>query len=59
MDKRGYRAKEAAIYLGISLSGFWALVKEEVIAKIRLSERVTIFEKEELDRYIESKKNVQ
>ena len=58
MDKRGYRAKEAAGYIGISLSGFWKLVKEKVIAKIILSERVTIFEKEELDRYIESKKNV-
>lgn len=58
MEKRGYRAKEAAGYMGISLSGFWALVKDGLIAKIILSERVTIFEKDELDRYIESKKNV-
>ena len=59
MEKRGYRAKQAAEYMGISLSGFWLLVKEGFIEKIRLSERVTIFEKSELDRYIESKKNVQ
>ena len=59
MEKRGYRAKDAANYMGISLSGFWLLVKDGFIAKIKLSERVTIFEKEELDRYIEGKKNVQ
>lgn len=59
MNKRGYRAKEAAGYIGISLSGFWKLVQEKEIAKIILSKRVTIFEISELNRYIESKKNVQ
>lgn len=58
MEKRGFRAKQGAEYLGISLSGFWLFVKQGKIAPVKLSERVTIFEKSELDRFIDSRKEV-
>ena len=59
MERQNFRAVQAAEYLSISLSGFWLLVKQRKFTPIKLSERVTIFEKEDLDRFIESKKNVQ
>lgn len=59
MEKQNFRAVQAAEYLGISLSGFWLFVKQGKFTPIKLSERVTIFQKEDLDNFIKSKKNVQ
>ena len=57
--KQTFRAKQAAEYLSIGLSTFWLFVKQGKFTPIHLSERVTIFERQDLDRFIESKKNVQ
>lgn len=54
IDKKYYRAKEACIYLGISRSGLWLYVKQEKIKAIKLTERVTVFNKDELDRFVEN-----
>ncbi|GIU00547.1 hypothetical protein TSL6_10530 [Sulfurovum sp. TSL6] len=47
--KQNYRAKEAAEYLGIALSTIWLYAKQGRLTPIKLSPRITIFKKEELD----------
>lgn len=51
-EKQNFRAKEAAKYLGVGLSTVWLYVKQKKITAIKLSDRVTIFKKENLDRFI-------
>jgi len=46
------RAKEAHKYLGISLSGFWLFVAQKKVKAYKISERVTIFKRSELDAFI-------
>ena len=48
------RPKEAHKYLGIGLSTLWLYVKQEKIKAIKLSDRVTIFKKSDLDAFIVS-----
>ena len=50
------RAKEASRYLGVGLSTIWLYAKQRKITPIKLSERVTIFARDELDKFIESNK---
>ena len=47
-----FRAKEASKYLGVGLSTIWLYAKQGKITAIKLSDRVTIFKKEDLDRFI-------
>ncbi|RXJ77406.1 hypothetical protein CRU86_05745 [Aliarcobacter skirrowii] len=54
-EKRGFRPKEGAEYLGVSLSQFWNLVKVGEIKTIKLSDKVTISTKEVLDNFLDSK----
>ena len=49
------RAKEAHKYLGVGLSTLWLYVKQEKIKAIKLSDRVTIFTKSNLDAFIASR----
>jgi len=46
------RAKEAAKYLSCGLSTVWLYAKQKKITAIKLSDRVTIFKKEDLDNFI-------
>ena len=48
------RAKEASKYLGIGLSTLWLYVKQGKIKPIKLSKRVTVFKKIELDDFVNS-----
>lgn len=50
-----FRPKQGAKYLGMSLSGYWALIKEGVIPTIKLSPRVTVTPKKALDEFVESR----
>lgn len=54
MTNQNMRAKEASKYLGVALSTFWLYVKQGKIRAYKLSDRVTIFKKDELDALIES-----
>lgn len=54
-EKRGYRPKESAVYLGVSLSQFWNLVKKGELQTVKLSASVTIITKENLDNFLDSK----
>lgn len=49
------RPSEASHYLGVGLSTLWYYVKQGKIKSIKLSPRVTIFKKEELDNFIAQK----
>lgn len=49
------RPKEAAKYLGCGLSTVWLFAKQGKIKPIKLSDRITIFKKEDLDRFIGSR----
>lgn len=48
------RAKEASKYLGIGLSTLWLFSKQKKLKPIKLSPRVTIFKKSDLDEFINS-----
>jgi excisionase family DNA binding protein len=48
------RAKEASQYLGIGLSTLWLYAKQGKLKPIKLSQRVTIFKKSDLDQFINS-----
>ena len=51
--KKNYRPKEVAEYLGIGLSTVWLYIKQGKLKKTKLSDRVTVITKDELDRFIE------
>ncbi len=46
------RAKEASKYIGVGKSTIWLYAKEGKITAYKISDRVTIFKKEELDAFI-------
>ncbi len=50
--KQNYRAREASEYLGVGLSTVWLYAKQKKLTAIKLSDRVTIFRKSDLDRFI-------
>lgn len=50
--QENYRAKDVAIYLSCGLSTVWLYAKQGKITPIKLSDRVTIFKKEDLDNFI-------
>ena len=52
MEKKLYRPKEAAAYLGIGNSTFWLYVKRGMLSVKKLSERVTVIDKQQLDNFI-------
>ncbi len=47
--KENFRAKEAAKYLGISIATVWLYAKQGRLNPIKLSPRITIFKKDDLD----------
>jgi len=56
MSKKYYRAHEAAEFLGIGVSTVWLYAKQQKLHTIKLSKRVTVFDIEELNRFIEQAK---
>lgn len=50
-----FRVKEAAKYLGVAVNTIWQYSKEGKIKAVKLSDRVTIWTKSELDRFITSR----
>jgi len=50
--KQNYRAKEAAEYLGLALSTIWLYSRQGRLNPIKLSPRITVFKKEDLDNLI-------
>jgi predicted site-specific integrase-resolvase len=50
--KENYRAKEASLYLGVAISTIWLYAKQGKLTPIKLSSRVTVFKKEDLDHLV-------
>jgi excisionase family DNA binding protein len=46
------RPKEVAKYLGIGLSTVWLYAKQGKLKPYRISERVTVFKRDEVDAFI-------
>jgi len=47
--KQNFRAKEAAEYLGIAISTVWLYAKQGRLNPVKLSPRITVFKKSDLD----------
>jgi predicted DNA-binding transcriptional regulator AlpA len=54
-----FRDKQAAQYLGVSTSTVWLYAKRGNLHPVRLSPRVTIFKKSDLDAFITSQVEAQ
>ena len=52
------KAKEVAEYIGIGLSTTWLYAKRGLLKPIKLSPRVTVFRKSDIDAFISSKEVV-
>lgn len=50
-----FRAKQVSIYLKIGLSTVWAMAKNQKITAIKISPRVTLFSKKEIDQLIKDR----
>jgi excisionase family DNA binding protein len=48
-----FRPKEAAKYLGVSESCIWQLLKRGDLTRYKLSPKVTVLKKSELDEYVQ------
>ncbi len=53
-QKQNFRAKEAAEYLGIARSTIWLYAKQGRLNPIRLSPRITVFKREDLDNLVQN-----
>ena len=51
------RVKEASKYLGVGVSTIWLYAKQGKLNPIKLSPRVTIFKREDLDQLVNSSNN--
>jgi len=49
IEKKYYRPKEVAEYLSIGLSTVWHMVKNGKLTSIKISPKVTVFDKNEID----------
>jgi len=50
--QENYRAKDAARFLSCGLSTVWLYAKQGKLNPIKLSDRVTIFKREDLENFI-------
>jgi excisionase family DNA binding protein len=57
-EKRYMRPKEVAEYLSIGLSTVWLYAKQGKLTAKKLSDRVTVFEVQELNELFENNKAV-
>jgi len=51
-EQKYMRAKQVSKYLGIGLSTVWHMAKHGKIKAIKLTDRVTVFSKDEIDDLI-------
>ena len=54
MSKKYLRAKEVAQYLGVGLSTVWRYAKTGKLTAKRISQRVTVFDIDEVNKLINS-----
>ncbi len=54
MEKRYYRAKEIAVYLGVSITTIWNYAKKGKLTSKKLSDSVTVFDIKEVEKLFDS-----
>ncbi|MDD2782297.1 helix-turn-helix domain-containing protein [Sulfuricurvum sp.] len=55
IDQRNLmRDREAASYLGVGVSTVWMFSRQKKIKAIKLSPRITVWSKADLDEYVQS-----
>lgn len=57
MLQQNLRAKQAAQYLGVGLSTIWLYAQQGKLHPVKLSARVTVFKKSDLDALIDFLQN--
>lgn len=55
MEKRYYRAKEIAVYLGVTITTVWNYASKGLLTPIKLTSNATVFDIKEVEKLIESK----
>ena len=55
MEKRYYRAKELANYLGVSVTTVWNYAKAGLITPIKLTSQATVFDINEAENFVKSR----
>ncbi len=53
LQPRGVRIPAAAIYLGVAQRTVWLYIEQGKIKAVKLSPKVTVILKEELDRFLD------
>jgi len=51
MEKENYRPKESAKYLGVSVPTIWRYIKAGKLQAHKLSDRVTVIHRTELEKF--------
>ena len=54
MEKRYYRAKEVAVYLGVSITTVWNYAKDGRLTPKKLSNHATVFDIKEVEKLFDS-----
>jgi predicted DNA-binding transcriptional regulator AlpA len=54
MEKRYYRAKELAVYLGVTITTIWNYARDGKLTPKKLSEHATVFDIQEVDKLFDS-----
>ena len=49
MEKKYYRAKEIAVYLGVTITTVWNYASRGKLTPIKISEQTTVFDIQEID----------
>ena len=57
MEKRYFRAKEIATYLGVTITTVWNYVSRGLLTPIKISEHATVFDIQEVGTFIENAKD--
>ena len=57
-EKKYLRAKKVAKYMGIGLSTVWLYAKQGKLTPIKISSRVTVFDINEVDKFLNNIINV-
>jgi len=52
VEQENLRAKDVAIYLSIGLSTVWMYANQGKLKPIKVSKRVTVFKKSDVDRFV-------
>jgi excisionase family DNA binding protein len=58
VDAFWLRPKSAAKYLSVSESCIWQLLKKKILTSYKLSPKVTVLKRSDLDEYIQSQAKI-